>query len=87
MGKDSDAVNKAMFRALAEQKNEIEQAFGGPLDWQELPARIGCRICVDLDGGWKTPEPDWPALQERMLETMIRLEAALKGPIQALKIA
>jgi hypothetical protein len=42
---------------------------------------------VDEDGGWKTPEADWPALQDRMLEKMMRLEAALKGPIQSLKTA
>jgi hypothetical protein len=87
MGKGSDATNKALFHALKSQQAEIEQAFGGELDWQELPSRIGCRICVDVDGGWKTPESDWPALQDRMLEKMMRLEAALKGPIQSLKIA
>lgn len=85
MGKDSDAKNKTAFHALKAKQAEIEQAFGGELDWQELPTRIGCRICVDVDGGWKTPESDWPALQDHMLEKMIRLEGALKGPIQALK--
>lgn len=86
MGKDSDARNKAAFHELHEKKADIERAFGGDLDWQELPGRIGCRICVDIDSGWKTPESDWPALQDRMLAQMIKLESALKGPIQALKI-
>ena len=86
MGKDSDERNKMAFHALHDKKAVIEQAFGGELDWQKLPTRIGCRICADIDGGWKTPEVDWPALQERMIEKMIKLEAALKGPIQALKI-
>jgi hypothetical protein len=86
MGKDSDARNKAAFHALHEKRADIEQAFGGELDWQELPTRIGSRICVDIDGGWKTQESDWPALQDRMLVQMMKLESALKGPIQALKI-
>jgi hypothetical protein len=86
MGKDSDARNKAAFHALYEKKEDIEQAFGGQLDWQELPTRIGCRICVDIDGGWKTQESDWPVLQDRMLVQMIKLEAVLKTPIQALKV-
>ena len=86
MGKDSDARNKAALQALHEKKADIEQAFGGELDWQELPTRVGCRICVDLDGGWTTHEADWPALQDRMLVQMIKLESALKGPIQALKV-
>jgi hypothetical protein len=86
MGKESDQRNKAAFRALHDRKSEIEQAFGGPLDWQELPNRIGCRICADLPGGWKTPEPDWADLQDRMLNAMVRLEAALKAPVQALRV-
>jgi hypothetical protein len=86
IGKDSNARNKTAFHALYEKKADIEQAFGGVLDWQELLTRIGCRICVDIDGGWKTPESDWPILQDRMLAQIMKLESVLKGPIQALKI-
>mgnify|MGYP001453229104 CR=1 FL=1 len=85
MGKESEDRNKAAFRALRERRAEIEGAFGGALDWQELPNRIGCRICTDLPGGWKTPELEWPELQDRMLAVMIKFESALKGPIQALR--
>ena len=81
IGKDSDAKNKAAFRALREKKAEIEEAFGGPLDWQDLPDRIGCRISKDIGGGWKLPEVDWPALQDRILTQMINLEASLRAPI------
>ena len=86
MGKDSDTRNKAAFHALYEKKADIERAFGGELDWQELPTRIGCRICVDIDGGWKTSESEWSELQDRMLAHMMKLEVALKGPVQALKV-
>jgi len=86
MGKDSSEQNKAAFHALRERKLDIELSFGAELDWQELPTRIGCRICYDVDGGWRTPEPDWPALQDTMLAQMTKLESALKGPIQALKL-
>ena len=86
MGKESDQRNKAAFHALHERRAEIEAAFGGPLDWQELPNRIGCRICADLPGGWKTPETEWPDLQDRMLNMMVRLEGALRGPVQGLRV-
>jgi hypothetical protein len=86
MGKDSDQRNKAAFHALRERKSEIEKAFGGTLDWQELPNRIGSRICVDLSGGWKTPEAEWHELQDRMLDGMVQLEGALRGPIQSLRL-
>jgi hypothetical protein len=41
----------------------------------------------DFEGGWRTPEGEWPALQDRVVETAVRLEKALKNPIQNLKIA
>lgn len=86
MGKDSDERNKAAFKALFLQREQIEATFGEPLDWQELPNRSGCRICKDLDSGWHTPENEWLPLQDRMIETTLRLEKAFKAPIQALKI-
>lgn len=85
MGKDSDARNKAAFHALKEKQIEIEQAFGGPLEWHALPTRIGCRISADIAGGWKMPEAGWPDLQDRMLAQMVKLESALKQPVQALR--
>src|SRR6185437_11029797 len=57
-GKDSDIWNLAAFNALKAQKEQIESVFGAPLDWQELPERSGCRICFDLDGGWRLPEQE-----------------------------
>ena len=77
---------KAAFRELKEQKLSIEREFGGPLDWQELPGRIGSRICYDIDGGWGTPEAEWPSLQEKLIEAMLRLERALREPIRRLTV-
>lgn len=76
----------AAFHALFSQKSEIEAKFGDQLDWQELPGRQGCRICKDLPDGWKSPESEWPEMQERIIDALIRLEAALKKPIQELKL-
>jgi len=55
--------------------------------WQELPESRGCRICKLVEGGWRTPEDDWPALQDRLIDAMVRLERALKGPIHDLKVS
>jgi len=74
------------FHALLAQKNEIEAKFGDQLDWQELPGRQGCRICKALPDGWKSPESEWPSMQERIIDALIRMEAALKKPIQELKL-
>lgn len=77
--------SKIAFHQLSEQKDAIEAAFGGPLVWQELLERQGCRICVVLPGGWKSPESDWMAMQDRMIDALIRLEAAFRKPVQNLK--
>jgi len=82
-----DAVRSlAAFEALRTMKTQIEAAFGEPLDWQDLPGRNGCRICTEFPGGWKSPEPEWPEMQDRMIDALIRLEKALRRPIQELSV-
>lgn len=85
VGGDMDR-SKAAFDALSLKKDAIHSHFGGSLDWQDLPGRNSCRICTQIPGGWKTPEADWPALQDLMIDAMIRLEAALRKPIQELEL-
>lgn len=74
------------FEALRAQRSEIEALFGGPLDWDQLPGRIGSRISVDIDGGWELPESEWGALQERMIQRLVRLDAALREHIRQLEL-
>src|ERR1700690_313961 len=85
-GKNADDRNLIVFRALERQRDAIESAFGEKLEWQELPDSSSCRICKTLDGGGNTPEAEWPPLQDRLIEAMIRLEKAIKPPIQGLTI-
>lgn len=77
-------ANQAAFDALWQQKDAIEAAFGGPLDWQALPDRAACRICLPLSGGWQSPEGDWPALQDQQIAALIRLDAAMRQAILAI---
>lgn len=70
-----------VYNALLARRGVIEAAFGGELDWQDLPDKQGCRICAQLDGGWKSPEESWPDLQNRLIDGLIRLERALKGHV------
>jgi len=74
------------FKALFADRAAIETAFGGDLTWQDLPESRGCRICKNLLGGWRTSEADWPALQDAIIENMVRLETALRSRILALQI-
>ncbi len=87
IGKDNEETNKAAFKALLDQREAIEKVFGDTLAWEDLPNRSGCRISKDyFGGGWKSPESDWPQLQDWMIKNAVKLEKALKGPIQSLKI-
>jgi hypothetical protein len=79
--------NKKIFDTLLAHKEQVEKAFGGPLEWERLDAKRACRIkhVVDL-GGYRSPESDWPAIQTEMVESMIRLESALLPAIEHLDI-
>ncbi|MBI0539133.1 DUF4268 domain-containing protein [Roseomonas sp. KE2513] len=79
------ARTTAAFKALLAQREAIEAAFGASLDWEEMPGRLGCRIIHNLEGGWRVPEAEWPAMQDRLIDAAVRLEKALKGPVQAFR--
>lgn len=79
--------NKKLFDDLYSNKESIEAAFGGALTWERLNDKRASRIKAQLQtGGYRNPESDWPVIQKEMVETMIRLEAALDGPIKSLKV-
>jgi hypothetical protein len=61
---------------------EVEAAFGGPLEWQRLDSKRACRICKVLSEGGLQDEDRWPAIQEAMITTMIRLEKALRPLVE-----
>ncbi|MHB8790205.1 MAG: DUF4268 domain-containing protein [Desulfobulbaceae bacterium] len=79
--------NKRIFDQLHAQKEEIEARFGGALSWERLDTKRACRIksVVEL-GGYRSPESQWPEIQESMVNTMIRLEEALKPALNLLKL-
>jgi hypothetical protein len=75
------------YNAIFSRRGDIERAFGSVLEWEPLPERQGSRVCTRIPGGWKaTPESEWPALQESMVDALVRLESALTPHIQGLKL-
>ena len=75
--KDVDR-NKALFDSLHAAKPEIEEAYGGTLDWQRLSDKQSCRICdVIPDGGW-AEEGSWEGAIATAVERMNRLYAAFR---------
>ncbi len=86
-GKGSDLENRAIFEQLLDHQDAIEATFGDSLEWARLEEKRACRIRKDLAaGGYRSDEKDWPVIQAEMIDTMIRLERALKPYINQLTI-
>ena len=83
---ETGAKNKAIFDALAAQKQAIEREFGGRLEWERLDNRQASRIRKRfMDGGLAEPET-WSQLQDEMIDAMIRLDKALRGRLAKVKL-
>jgi hypothetical protein len=85
-GKGAEANNKQIFDQFHASKSEIEEVFGGPLDWQSLEGKRACRICRKLTtGGYRSDESDWQELHKEMVTTMINLAKSLAPFVKNLK--
>ncbi|MBX3062037.1 MAG: DUF4268 domain-containing protein [Anaerolineae bacterium] len=78
-------LNKQYFDKLYNERDQIEAEFGHPLDWRRLDDNRASRIVFALDGsdGLATPK-SWDALQDRMIDSMIKLDKVLRPRIQNL---
>jgi len=85
-GKNSDAENKSIFDQLAAKREAIEAAFGGPLSWERLDEGRASRIRNRIEGGYRSPEDDWDAIQARKADAMNRLNAAIQPHLKGLKL-
>ena len=82
--KDTGEGNKHLFDSLKAKSDEIEQAFGGPLDWERLDKKRACRIRKVVSiGGWRDMN-SWPTQQDEMIDAMIRLKKALRPHLDQL---
>jgi hypothetical protein len=85
-GRDNEAENMRILDALLANKQEIEEAYGGALDWEPLEGRRACRISDQLEIGGYRDEARWPEIAETTTDAMIRLERALRPHISNLVV-
>jgi len=83
-GKDAEAENKEIFDKLIAAREDIEQTFGGSLEWERLDGKRACRIRKQINLGGYLDEQAWPKVHEAMVDAMIRLHKALSPHIQYL---
>ena len=85
-GKDCEEENEAIFDQLLQSEEQVQGALSFPMTWQRLDGRRACRLRVDLPGGYRSPESEWPEIQQRMTDAMTQLEAALKPGLRGLQL-
>jgi hypothetical protein len=72
---------KRVYDALFSDKDAIEADFASPLEWDFQPARRSQRIHKQCMSGSLKDESTWPALQDEMIEAMIRLDRAFRSRV------
>ena len=84
LGSGQTAKNKAAFKALEAQKTAIEDDFGGPLDWQETPESESSHIGYVIEGGYRSPSEQWPAIYASLTDAMVRLDNVMRARVAKL---
>jgi hypothetical protein len=79
--------NKSIFDQLYANQAAVEKAFGGPLSWERLEGKRACRIKFTREGGYRSPEEDWSAIQDAIIDAMNRLEHAVRPYLKQLKLS
>jgi hypothetical protein len=85
LGQNSEERNKHYFEELKKNQAKIDGIFGEPLEWQELPDSRACRIRKIMEGGYRSPQSEWPNIYQNMVDAMIRLDKAFRGFVQNLQ--
>jgi len=75
------AKNKKVFDSLHEKKPQIERDFGEQLVWERRDDLKSSYIKKIFENRGLRDTDDWPAIQDAMIDAMIRFEKALSKHI------
>jgi hypothetical protein len=73
------------FKKLFKNKEIIEQSFGNPLVWEELPDNKMSRVKFELQDVNLFNETDWKKMNDFFVLYLPKFESAIKTFIKQLK--
>jgi Domain of unknown function (DUF4268) len=76
--------NLEIFNALAGKRSEIEDAYGRPLSWEELPTRKSCRIADYKDDCDVADQLQFDEFTDWFFDSGVRIRQALPQIIAAI---
>lgn len=86
-GKNAEEENIKIFKELKQKESKIEEDFGSPLIWADLEGYRVCSIRKDIDkGGYRSDESLWQGIVDEVVDSMVKLEKAIKPHLKNLKL-
>ena len=85
MDNGNSGWNKNVFDFFFQNKSEIENKFGTSLIWDRLDNNRASLIRYDLKEGGLNDKEKWPDIQDKMIDSMIKFEEALRPYIEQVK--
>jgi hypothetical protein len=84
-GKGAEDWNQSVLSYLRDRKEQIEQTFGGELEWLNMDGKRSCIVRVPrIEGGYRDEPEQWPKIQDALIDRIVRLERALAPHIRDL---
>ena len=77
-------TNQTRFVAMLAHQDEIEKNFGEPLLWDFKDGRKQPYLRSRFPMGGLEEESQWKAIQDDLIDRLIKMEAAIKGIIKQL---
>lgn len=79
-----DARATAHFNLLAQDREEIDQEFGEPLEWNELPGKKSCQVSLHEGNNDPTSKADWPKQHAWFAKKLKIFDKVFRHRVQAL---